>query len=195
MRHTSTLNLVEERKKDSIKKVNDNLQSNTQYTEILPWKPKPGKPAFLERSALLLSYSFRIKGYMSNLGPHLRHNRHHNLLLTQEQSCSQFNLHLHDEQPLNYILLAISHSSSKNSRLAFTALQHAFFIGFTIGKTLKEWRPKTVTDPCRSLATNLANLGILLQSTTKSDYPVDYQSTFIRSSVGCHMPACRPLVG
>jgi hypothetical protein len=95
------LNLAEERKKYLIKKVNDT--TNTQYTKILPWKPKPGKPTFLEHSSLLLSYSFRIKGYMSNLGPHLRHNRHHTLFLTQEQPCSQFNLHLHDQQPLQFI--------------------------------------------------------------------------------------------
>jgi hypothetical protein len=69
MRNTSTLNLAVERKKDLIKTVND--KENTQYIEILPWKPKPGKPTFLECYALLLSYSFRIKGYMSNLGTHL----------------------------------------------------------------------------------------------------------------------------
>jgi hypothetical protein len=54
MRDTSTLNLAEE-KKNLIKNVND--KAITQYTEILPWKPKPGKPTFLERSSLLLSYS------------------------------------------------------------------------------------------------------------------------------------------
>jgi hypothetical protein len=72
----------------------------------------------------------------------------------------------------------------------FLALQHAFFIGFMIGKTLNKRCPKTITNPCRSLATNPANLEILLQSTTKSDY----QSAYIRSSVDCHTPACRPLV-
>jgi hypothetical protein len=49
MRHTPTLNLAKERKKDIINKVNG--KANTQYTEVLPWKPKPGKPAFLERSS------------------------------------------------------------------------------------------------------------------------------------------------
>jgi hypothetical protein len=98
MRHTSTLNLAEERKKDIIKKLND--KTNTQYIEILPWKPKMGKPTFLEHYSLLLSYSFIIKGYMSNLGPRLRQNQHHTLLLTQEQHCIQFNLHLHEQQPL-----------------------------------------------------------------------------------------------
>jgi hypothetical protein len=72
MKNTSKLNLAEERMKNLIKKVNE--KANTQYTHILPLKPKPGKPTFLEISVLLLSYSFRIKGYMSNLGPHLRHN-------------------------------------------------------------------------------------------------------------------------
>jgi hypothetical protein len=43
------LNLTEKRKKYLIKKVNDT--TNTQYIEMLPWKPKPGKPTFLERSA------------------------------------------------------------------------------------------------------------------------------------------------
>jgi hypothetical protein len=70
--NTSTLNLAEERKKYLIKKVND--KENTQYIEILPWKPKRENSSFLESSALLLSYSFRIKGYMPNLGLHLRHN-------------------------------------------------------------------------------------------------------------------------
>jgi hypothetical protein len=90
-----------------------------------------------------------------------------------------------------YILLVISHSSSIN--IIFTTLQHAFFIGFTVGKTLKKRCPKMVTDPRRSLATNPMNLRILLQSTTKSDYhrlPVDLHS----SSVGFHTPTCRPLV-
>jgi hypothetical protein len=36
---------------------------------------------------------------MSNLGPHLRHNRHHTLLHAQEQPCSQSGLPLHDQQP------------------------------------------------------------------------------------------------
>jgi hypothetical protein len=62
---------------------------------------------------------------MSNLVPHLRNNQHHTLLLSQKQTCIQFVLHLHDQQPLNYKLLEISHSSSKDSILAFTALHHA----------------------------------------------------------------------
>ena len=37
---------------------------------------------------------------MSNLGPHLRHNRHHTLLPMQEQPCSQIGLHMHDQQPI-----------------------------------------------------------------------------------------------
>ena len=95
MRNTSTLNVEKERKKYLIKKVND--KENTRYTKILPWKPKLRKPTFLELYAFLLSYSFRIKGYMDKLGPHLRHNQHHTILHTQEQPCNQFNLHLHDQ--------------------------------------------------------------------------------------------------
>jgi hypothetical protein len=178
MRNTSTLNLEVERKKYLIKKVNHNVI--TQYTEILPRKPKPKKPPFLERYALSLSYSFIIKGYMSNLGQ-LRHNRHHTLFLTQEQPCSQFILHLHDQQPLQLLI----------DLLAFTALQHTFFIGFTVGKTLNKWHPKTVTDSCRSLAKNPMNIGILLQSIIN----LDYQSAFIWSSVSCHTPTFRPIVG
>ena len=49
---------------------------------------------------------------MSNLGPHLRHNQHHTLFPLQEQPCSQFDLHLHDQQPM---ILSLS----------FMALQHA----------------------------------------------------------------------
>jgi hypothetical protein len=171
MRHTSTLNLAEERKKDIIKKVND--KTNTQYTYILPWKPKLGKPTFLECCSLLLSYSFRIKGYMSNLGPHLRHNQNHTLLLTQEQSCSQFVLHLHDQQPLRLQTLGL----------------HAFFIGFTLGKTINKRHPKMITYPHKSLATNTMNIGILLQSTTKWDY----QSTTSQPSFGLQSVATRSL--
>jgi hypothetical protein len=47
--HTSTLNLAGERKKKLIKKVNDTTL--THNTEILPWKPKPGKPSLLEHFA------------------------------------------------------------------------------------------------------------------------------------------------
>jgi len=39
-----------------------------------------GKLSFLEHLSLLLYYSFKIKGYMPNLGLHLRHNQHHTLL-------------------------------------------------------------------------------------------------------------------
>jgi hypothetical protein len=77
--------------------------------------------------------------------------------------------------------------------IIFTTLQHAFFIGFTVGKTLKKRHPKMVTNPCRSLATNPMNLRILLQSTTKSDY----QSTTSRPSFGLQSvatPTCQPLL-
>jgi hypothetical protein len=47
-----------------------------------------------------------------------------------------------------------------------------------------------VTDPCRSLATNPTNLRILLQSTTKSDYP----STTSRPSFGLQsVSTCPPV--
>ena len=36
---------------------------------------------------------------MSNLGPHLRHNRHHTFLYRKEQTCRQIGLHMHDQQP------------------------------------------------------------------------------------------------
>jgi hypothetical protein len=101
MRNTSTLNLEKERKKYLIKKVND--KENTQYTNILPWKPKPRKPTLLECSTLLLSHSFKIKGYMPNLGPHLRHNQHHTLLL-YKRTTNQFGLHLYDQQPLRLLI-------------------------------------------------------------------------------------------
>ena len=40
-----------------------------------------GKPTFLEHFAHLLSYFFIIKGYMPNLGLHLRHNQNHTFFL------------------------------------------------------------------------------------------------------------------
>jgi hypothetical protein len=62
---------------------------------------------------------------MSSLVPHPRHNQHHTLFLAQEQPYSQSNLHLHDQQPLNYKIFTIIHSSSKDTILSFTTLQHA----------------------------------------------------------------------
>jgi hypothetical protein len=46
---------------------------------------------------------------MSNLGPYLRHNRHHTLLHRQEQPCSQFSLHMYDQQPTIYHVLTLNH--------------------------------------------------------------------------------------
>jgi hypothetical protein len=64
--------------------------------------------------------------------------------------------------------------------IPFTTLQHALFIGFTIGKTLNKMHPKMVTNPRRSLAANPVNLGIMLKLNTKSDY----QSTTSQPSFG-----------
>jgi hypothetical protein len=36
---------------------------------------------------------------MSNLSPHLRHNRNHTLFPTKERPCRESFLHLHDQQP------------------------------------------------------------------------------------------------
>jgi hypothetical protein len=47
-----------------------------------------------------------------------------------------------------------------------------------------------ITDPCRSLATNPMNLGILLQSTTKSDY----LSNTSRPSFGLQLVSTHPPV-
>ena len=84
--------------------------------------------------ALLFSYSFRIKGYMSNLGPHLRHNQHHNLLLMQEQPCSQFGLHLHDKQHTSRDFS--KYWLSYDSLISLYGLTTHLFIVFTLGKTL-----------------------------------------------------------
>jgi hypothetical protein len=63
---------------------------------------------------------------MSNIGLHLRHNRYHIVFLAQEKPCSHSDLHLHEQQPINYKFLGIIHSSYKDSRLAFTTLQNAY---------------------------------------------------------------------
>jgi hypothetical protein len=115
--------------------------------------------------SLLLSYSFKIKGYMSNLGPHLRHNRHHTLLHKKEQPCNQIGLHMHDQQP------TLTHSLTCKSvfydHLTTTVLQPYNTPIYRIynRKNPKHWHPKKVTDPCISLATNPANPRILLQLT------------------------------
>ena len=78
MRNTSTLNLAEERNKYLRNKVNDT--TNTMHKDFT-LETQTGKPTFIEHSALLFPYSFIIKGYMSNIGPHLRHNQHHTFFL------------------------------------------------------------------------------------------------------------------
>jgi len=115
---------------------------------------------------------------MSNLGPHLRHNLQHTLFLVQEQPCSQFGLHMHDQQPLQLHL-----------NIRFTVLQHTLFVYFTVGKTLKKRYPKMDTDPHKLLAINPMNLGILLQSTTKSSYQLTIgQPSFSLQSVATSLP-------
>jgi hypothetical protein len=59
--------------------VND--KESTQYKNIFTLEIQSGKPTFLKRFYLLLSYSFRIKSYVPNIGLHLRHNQHHTFLI------------------------------------------------------------------------------------------------------------------
>jgi hypothetical protein len=66
---------------------------------------------------------------MSNLGPHLRHNRHHTLLHGKEQPYSQFDLHMHDRKPTIYTYIIIF-------CIILYDLTTCLFIGFTTGKTL-----------------------------------------------------------
>jgi hypothetical protein len=93
MNDTSTIILVEE-KNNLIKNGNDTIHQDFTM-ETLNWE----KQNIFERSSLFFSYSIIIKCYMSNLGPHLRHNRHHTLLHMKEKPCSEFDLHMHDQQP------------------------------------------------------------------------------------------------
>jgi hypothetical protein len=120
MQGTSTLILAEE-KKNLIKNVNE-TRNHTVHRDFT-LEPLTGRNQHsFEHSSLLLSYSIRIKGYMPNLGPHLRHNRHHTLFPVQEQPCSQIDLHMHDQQPIpTHALTCIS---ALHFTLAFTALQH-----------------------------------------------------------------------
>jgi hypothetical protein len=67
---------------------------------------------------------------MSNLGPHLRHNRHHTLLHRQVQPCSQFGLHMHDQQPTIY-------TCNRIFCISLYSLTTRLVIGFTTSKTLK----------------------------------------------------------
>jgi hypothetical protein len=127
MEDTSTLILAEE-KNNLIKNVNYTSNHIVHRDFTLVTLNRENQHSF-ECSSLLLSYSFRIKGYMSNLGPHLRHNQHHTLLHMQEQPYSQFGLHMHDQQPTIYTCNIIFF-------ISLYGLTTRLFIGFTIGKTL-----------------------------------------------------------
>ena len=124
MHDTSTLILAEE-KKNLFKKANDTSKHTIQryFTlETLNWENQHS----FECSSILLSYSIKIKGYMSNLGPHLRHNRHHTIVHRQEQPCNKTGLHMHDQQPtLTHALTCKSAFYDHLKTTAFTALQHA----------------------------------------------------------------------
>ena len=63
---------------------------------------------------------------MSNLGPQLRHNRHHTLLHRQEQPYSQLGSHMHDQQPtLTHALTCKSSLYDHLITSTFMTLQHA----------------------------------------------------------------------
>jgi hypothetical protein len=97
MRNTSTLILVEE-KKNLIKNVNETSNHTVHGDFTMETLNQENQHSF-DPSSLLFYYLIRIKGYMSNLHPHLKHNRFHTLFLAQEQPCSQSNLHMHDQKP------------------------------------------------------------------------------------------------
>jgi hypothetical protein len=101
----------------------------------------------------------------------------------QEQPCSQFDLHLHDQQPTS------KYFSNYYSYLMIRFLQPYNMPLYRLysRKNPKEMVPKNGYRSMQIIGYKSMNLGILLQSTTKSYYP-STQSTFIRSSVGCHMP-------
>jgi hypothetical protein len=129
---------------------------------------------------------------MSNLGPHLRHNRHHTLFPAQEQPCSQSGLHLHDQQPTSKYFS--KDWLSYDSLISLYGLTTHLFIGFTIGKTLNTWHPKNGYRSMQIIGYK-SQISGFCYSRLQVGLPVDYQSAFIRSSVGHHMPTCRPLVG
>jgi hypothetical protein len=101
---------------------------------------------------------------MSKLGPHLRHNRHHILLHMEEQPCSQFVLHMHDQQHMIYICISIF-------CISLYDLTTCLFIGFTIRKTLNIGTQKWL---------HIHAHGIMLHSTPGQVY----QSTTSRPSLG-----------
>jgi hypothetical protein len=128
MQGTSKLILAEE-KKNLINNSNDTSNHIIHLDFTLETLNQENQHSF-ECSSLLLSYSFIIKGYMSNLGPHLRHNRHCIFLHKKEQPCSQFVLHMHDQKPMIYTYNNIFYVSLYD-------LTTCLFIGFTKGKTVK----------------------------------------------------------
>jgi hypothetical protein len=71
-----------------------------------------------------------------------------------------------------------------HSCISLYGLTTSLFIGFTIGKTLNTWCQKMVTYPCRSLATNAANIRIMLQLTPTritSQLPINLDLVFSQS--------------
>jgi hypothetical protein len=123
---------------------------------------------------------------MSNLSTHLRCNWHHIFFLTKEQPCIQLNLHLHDEQPFSK-----DKHEDQLQHCNIIWLQHALFIGFTVGKTLTNGDQKWLQ----------IRVDYWLQIPWISGFyysrlPIlsDYQSTFIQSSVNFHMTFSQPLV-
>jgi hypothetical protein len=127
MQGNSTLILVEENK-NLIETVNET--NNHIVHQDFTLKPLIGRNQHsFECSSLFLSYSIRIKGYMPNLGPHLRQNRHHTLLHKQEQPCSQFGLHMHQHQP--------TITMHYHSCITIYRVTPCLFIRFTIGKTYR----------------------------------------------------------
>jgi hypothetical protein len=127
MKCTSTLILAEE-KNNLIKKEND-TSNHTVHRDFTPETLNQENQNSFENYYLLLTYSIRIKGYISNLGPHLRHNRRHTLLYRQEKPCSQFSLHMHDKQPTIYRCNNIFF-------ISLYGLTQNLFIEFTTRKTL-----------------------------------------------------------
>jgi hypothetical protein len=72
MQGTSTLILTKE-KKNLTKNVNETRNHIVHRDFTVEPLTERNQHSF-EHSTLLLSYSIRIKCYMPNLGPHLRHN-------------------------------------------------------------------------------------------------------------------------
>jgi hypothetical protein len=94
--HTKTSRREEERFKQESK-----WQSKHTVHRDFTMETQTRKPTFLEHISLLFSYSFRMKGYIPNLGLHLRHNQHHTFFLYTRTTLYAIKLHLHDQHPLN----------------------------------------------------------------------------------------------